>query len=44
MWNGLSSRHAVAGVSDVILDEDIGVDVAGVGSELTERFIILHLP
>ena len=40
----LKFEHAVADVFDVVIDEEIGVDVAGMGSELAERFIILHLP
>ena len=36
--------HTVVDVLDVAIDEEIGEDVAGVGSEFTERFIILHLP
>ena len=37
-------EQLVAGVSDVVIDKEIGVDVAGMGSELAERFIIIHLP
>ena len=37
-------EHAVAYPADVAIDEEIGVDVAGVGSELTECLIILRLP
>ena len=37
-------EQLVAGVSDIVIDKEIGVDVAGMGSELAERFIIIHLP
>ena len=39
----LKFEHAVADVFDVVIDEEIGVDVAGVGFEFTKGGIIILL-
>ena len=39
----LEFEHAVADVFDVVIDEEVGTDIAGVGFEFTKGGIILLL-